>query len=409
MPFFKEEQTSIKKPAQSISQTSACPICLAHEIKPLISFLNIPLTGVFCRSPNEKKPVLNLEINYCLDCAFLNQRRIKNRIDYSNVTRPTARQLPEYASEIIKILSQNNPSKFLIEVGCNDGTFLGTLQKQGFSNLLGIEPSRVLAEKVKQQGHKVFPGVLDLSSAKKLVARRGKANAVVCRHTLEHVPDPLQFLGAIRHLLADGGLVCIEVPSARPILDHMHAHEIWDEHLSYFLPENLSYALNKAGFAVKDISVKSHLEMENIIVWARPCMAGNPKIPDMRERVKTCANLSRRWEVVREKVLEIVRTCPRPLVALGASHPQSNFLNFSGVSPWVDMAIDDDPAKVGLWLPLKGKNVPIVPSSQLKEVVTGGTLLLTAFGYPQWMEEASKAVAGHAKATVDMSQLAFES
>lgn len=384
-------------------------MCQAHGMTPLISFLNIPVTGVFCRSPDEKKPVHNLEINYCPDCAFLKKKSIKNKIDYSKVNRPTARQTPAYSKEIFDTLSKNGASGLLIEVGCNDGAFLDFLRKEGFSNLLGIEPSRVLAEQVKQQGHKVFPGVLDLSLAKELVTQHGKANAVVCRHTLEHVPDPLDFLGAIRHLLADSGLVCIEVPSARPILDLLHVHEIWDEHISYFLPENLRFALSKAGFAVDKISVKPHLEMENIIVWARLGKVENPPLPDMSKRLKTCAEFSKRWDDVRKKVMEAVRSSPRPLVALGASHPQSNFLNFSGISPWIDSAIDDDPAKAGLWLPLKGKSIPIFPSNRLKEVVTGGTLLLTAFGYPQWMEEASRAVAGHAAATLDISKLFFPS
>jgi SAM-dependent methyltransferase len=382
-----------------------CVICKSTAMQPFARFSNVPISGHFCRTIQEKVPERDLVFDYCPQCAFVSQRLSNISINYSNVARSTARQIPGYTKKIIGDLIANSSSGLLVEVGCNDGTFLNLLRQEGFFRLLGVEPSRKLAAQVRQQGHEVFSSLLEEESSREIVRKYGKAQSVVCRHTLEHVPHPLDFLRAVRLLLDKGGLLMLEVPSLRPIIDQMHVHEMWDEHVSYFLPDNLVSLLIKAGFLIERVSVKPHLKMENIVVLARAGVDCSTELPNMRREVKACRDFSTRWQNVRLQMLELVRGSPRPLVFMGASHPQSNLLNFSGISPWVDCAIDDDPSKAGLWLPLQGSKVPIWPMAKLKEAVTGGTLLLTGFGYPRWMKEASEVAKGHAAATLDILNL----
>jgi hypothetical protein len=148
--------------------------------------------------------------------------------------------------------------------------------------------------------------------------------------------------------------------------------------------------------------------MQNIVMWARAADVHENIVPASARRLQQCASFNQQWQARAEQLVQKVMASPSPRVAMGASHPQANFLNFSGLSHLVDCVIDDDPTKQNKWLPLCGNCVPIQPGSALAEQAAGGTLLLTGFGYPGWMENATQAVAGSAAMCIDIAEYSFE-
>lgn len=384
-----------------------CPLCSKPGLRPFATFPNIPATGILCTTATDTVPHRDLVFDYCPHCACITQcNNSSPMIDYSQVARPTARQLPDYAKSLLMRLREEDPDALVVEVGCNDGTFLSELRSAGFTRRLGIEPSQTLAAIVRDAGHTVMACTFDAEVAQACVEQRGTAGIVVCRHTLEHVPQPLAFLAALRALLTPGGLACIEVPSLSPIIERLHAHELWDEHLTYFLPENLTAAIINSGFAIEAVTTEPHRGMQNIVVWARAISTAVPTnsgFPCNPEAAALCARFSGRWHAVAERLRTMVSAAPSPRVVLGASHPQANLLNFCGLANLVDVAIDDDPVKTGRWLPLGNRAVPIRPSLSLTEAVHDGTLLLTAFGYPEWMARTRAMAENHNVAVIDLT------
>lgn len=64
------------------------------------------------------------------------------------------------------------------------------------------------------------------------------ANAIVLRHVLEHIPDPLQFLRLIAHTNGNRGLIYIEVPCFDWIMHNKAWFDVFYEHVNYFrLPD----------------------------------------------------------------------------------------------------------------------------------------------------------------------------
>ena len=75
---------------------------------------------------------------------------------------------------------------------------------------------------------------------------------------------------------------------------------------------------------------------------------------------------------------------------LGASHSQTNLLNYIGAMPLIFNFVDDDVLKINKWIP-GDKPIPIVSGDILKQLKTKeGTVLLTGFGYPDWMSQVRK-------------------
>ena len=75
------------------------------------------------------------------------------------------------------------------------------------------------------------------------------------------------------------------------------------------------------------------------------------------------------------------------MYAIGASHSQTNLINYAGVGKRVDFFIDDDPTKVGLFPPVAETRVAIVSTAQFEASAVGGTLVKTGFGYEKWTQK----------------------
>ena len=96
---------------------------------------------------------------------------------------------------------------------------MGTLSSAGFSNTLGVEPSRHCADICRKKGFTIENIYFNQKESLKIEKQYGKAKAVICRHTLEHTTDPHETLISIRQLLSKDSLLVLEVPDARGIIN----------------------------------------------------------------------------------------------------------------------------------------------------------------------------------------------
>jgi hypothetical protein len=232
---------------------------------------------------------------------------------------------------------------------------------------------------------------LNQTEANKILKKYGPASVVICRHTIEHVPNPYEFISSIRTLLVDNGLLILETPNSYNIIAELQGHELWDEHAYSFTDNNLVYLIKKLGFAPVNKETRSHQGARNILLWCR-LTNGNYKdtAPYQVNPIDSnyCQSFMPRWYVYCEKLLDASRLWPRPIVCIGASHPQVNFLHYTGLSPLIDILVDDDPLKIGRYAPLSHPT-KIVSTNQLISAgsLLPGTILRTAFGYSEWMDK----------------------
>jgi SAM-dependent methyltransferase len=377
-----------------------CPACSNESFELLIDFGTIPKSGVYLDSPEAPFPTIHLAHEFCTSCGLIRQKNIESAShDYTHIPRATTRQFPKYIDAIVDSLKLHgvSGSDLVIEVGSNDGGFLDRLASAGLSNLLGIEPSIACAGLSLAKGHKVITKHWDAETAAAVLQEHGAARAVVCRHTLEHVPRPLEFLQSIRSILAPDGIAFIEVPDARPITNDLRGHELWDEHLHIFTPANLQLIMRRAGFSVVRCNAWPERSDINLLLWGKAdagLSQNNP--PDSTaasaSKIQLCREFEARWKVFSYRLQVEAASWSRPLYMLGASHPQTNFIHFTGLKNSIDAFIDDNPAKVNLLIPL-ARPVPIFPASKLLEGPAPGTILRGAFGYEEWMDRATAPLA----------------
>jgi SAM-dependent methyltransferase len=397
---------------------AACGVCGGARFAAFFRSREWSPTGRYLR-PGEAAPnpgPIAIALEYCQECGLIRQQPGREvQLDYTGIERDTAKQLPDYSRRIIASLAGFGvgPDHLIVEAGANDGTFLKALRDAGYRNLIGVEPSRRLAARASEAGLTMWNSYFGPAVAADIARRHGPVRAVICRHTLEHVPDIRALTQGLAGVLAPGGLAFIEVPDTDWIIANLFAHEIWDEHISYFRASSLLRLAVSAGLSPLRIERERFRDTCNLLCWAvrpehepAPDECG-PDEPAAGERAGSpasqladttspadLASFQARWDAFAARLRRAVAAAPRPLIAIGASHIQLNFLNFAGLDASVDLLIDDDPVKAGRFAPLAAP-VPIRPTAAVLASVRAGTILHTAFPYPAWEDRIRASLAPH--------------
>lgn len=375
----------------------SCPSCLNNSFKPLIDFGTIPRSGSFLVSHHQSYCNIKLSFEFCTKCALIRQQAIQDDIcNYENVNRTTGHRLPEYALEIIETLDKAGVQKsdLVVEVGANDGTFLDLLASERFDNSLGIEPSVSCTTLCRSKGHKIENVPLNYAEAERIRKSYGPAKAVICRHIMEHIPFPLDFLAAVKTILDEGGILVIEVPDAHRIIHDLRGYELWDEHIESFSSGNLSLLLQHAGFTLNKVFKRPYLDTVNILMYCSLGFRGKQHqvLPsELSKDISLCESFKERWAAYCYNLRVKLSISPKPIVAFGASHPQSNFFLFTDIGGYIDFLIDDDPLKAGKYSPVP-MPIPVISTSQLLTGIRPGTVLRSAFGYKGWMDRVCQSL-----------------
>ena len=363
---------------------TSCPVCLNKNFKGFISFGKIPRSDCYLDSKDSIPNTINLDFEYCNNCAFVRQKQYQPH-NYEEDLRKTNHTLMDYCQNIAKSLAKN--SGLIVDVGCNDGAFLDLLSKNGAKNLLGVEPSISCASLCKSKGYKINNDFFNKKSAKKLKEKYGSASSIIYRHVLEHVENPFDFLLAAKNFLKENGKLFIEIPDSSNIIYGLNSHELLDQHVSYFTPQNLEHIVSRAGFRVDNICVRPYMGTDAILIFASK-NPNTPKSEDYQEDVLACSKFSPRIKNLSDRLKLKANKSKKPLIGLGASHPQSRFFISTGIGEYIYKLVDDDSNKIGKYV-FVPKPVPIISTKQFIENPKG-TVLDTAFGYPSWADNIEK-------------------
>jgi SAM-dependent methyltransferase len=96
------------------------------------------------------------------------------------------------------------PSARILDVGCGNGLLLDNLALMGFGNLLGADPF-IEQEVITPNGVKILKKTVEDVP--------GHFDVIMLHHSLEHVPDPVGTLKAVKAKLVLGGVCIVRVPT----------------------------------------------------------------------------------------------------------------------------------------------------------------------------------------------------
>lgn len=232
-----------------------CPTCGGGELSKVV---RVPRMPVICnvlhrtREAAMSAPRGDIDLAHCEACGMVFNAAFDPGLMhydavYENALHFSA-QFREYAERLAQglVAGFGLQGKRIVELGCGDGSFLSRLCELGGSEGVGFDPAFDPARSA------IKPGV-SARVVRELYTSKTKLpppDFVSCRHVLEHITSPRDFLADLRRALPDGAGVYFEVPNCGYMLEQLAIWDIIYEHCNYFTGEALRSLFARAGFEV---------------------------------------------------------------------------------------------------------------------------------------------------------------
>jgi SAM-dependent methyltransferase len=356
--------------------TSTCPACGSDDLRPCYEQPAVPVNSLLLLPTAEQArafPTAPLELVVCGACGFVLNRAFdpgmtRYSADYEE-TQGFSPRFRAFAAELAQgwVERYDLTGRTVLEVGCGKGEFLAELVRQGVGHGIGYDP-------VWAPG-RTDPALDDRLDFRPEVFDRAvtgvRPDAVVCRHTLEHVPDVRRFLQDLAHVLRDApdAVLLFEVPDVRRILDAVAFWDVFYEHCSYFSAGSLGRLFRSCGFELLDL--RRAFDDQYLVLEARRGRPGDPTEleDDLPELLAGAERFAQRMQEARRHwrgVLDEAVAAGRTVVLWGSGSKSVAFLTTMQVTDEVAAVVDINPHKHGTYNAGTGQR--IVAPEELRDL-----------------------------------------
>ncbi len=279
---------------------------------------------------------------------------------------------------------------FVIEIASNDGYLLQNFVQRGVP-VLGIEPASNCAAAAREKGVESRVCFFGSDTAKQLVSEGKRPDLLLGNNVLAHVPDLNDFVGGMKLLLKETGVLTMEFPHLVRLIAENQFDTIYHEHFSYFSFTTVRRIFAQHGLRLFDVEelpthggslriygchadsrAASHADTKNVAALLQQ---------EAELGVETPAYYTNFAENVREtkrKLLEFligVKRQGKTVVGYGAPGKGNTLLNYCGIrQDFVDYTVDRSPHKQNNLLP--GSRIPVYAPEKIFETKPDYLLIL---------------------------------
>jgi SAM-dependent methyltransferase len=349
--------------------SASCPTCGAGGLQVFHEQHDIPVHSVRLLRTREEAVALprgSLRLGFCAECGFItNTAYDPAPQDYGQSYEETQGFSPTFsrwADDLARrwVERYDLEGKEVLEIGSGKGEFLISMIEHGAGRGVGIDPS-FLEDRVASPAADQITFIKDYYSE-----RYGHltGDAVVCRHTLEHIHPTGDFMRLVRRSLNGNGdtVVLFELPDVGRVLREIAFWDIYYEHCSYFTPGSLARLYRLAGFEVLDLAIE--YDGQYILIEGRPANERRNGRHTLEEDPAEVADDVRRFAADfaatraawRER-LALARADGRRAVIWGGGSKGVSFLTTLGIADEIDFVVDVNPHKQGMYMAGTGHRV----------------------------------------------------
>jgi 2-polyprenyl-3-methyl-5-hydroxy-6-metoxy-1,4-benzoquinol methylase len=331
----------------------SCRICESTIIGFQLNFGNYPIVHELYKIIT-KCATYPFHLVSCKNCGFIQiLDPIPAKILYKNYfTISSWKNQPHIPRlvEVIEGLSLINKNSKIIDVGCNDGSFLNFLKNKGYTNLSGVEPTSDAWKIASLSGLNVVNEFLTESLANSEFLSESY-DLITTRQVLEHIIDLDDFIRSLKYLLKKDGTLVIEIPDSELNLDFLD-YALWEEHVNYFTLSTVTNLLKKHGFIIIHHEITLFSGRALTIFCQKNNSPSSPLLPVYRniDEIKI-ANYFTNFENYKLALHGFLKKITQPIAIYGCGARSSNFVNFNAISPFISCFIDDQIEKANLFVP----------------------------------------------------------
>lgn len=371
-----------------------CRSCGSTDLEQILSLGDTPLADRLLDTArlNQPEPKCPLDVVFCPDCSLVQIRAtVEPEIlfddDYPYFSSFSDELLDHSRANADRLVASRGlgSDSLVVEIASNDGYMLKNFKARGIP-VLGIDPVPGPAEVAIKQGIPTLQEFFGLELAEQMAAEGTPADIVLANNVLAHVKDLNGFVAGIERILKPSGIVVIEVPYVRDLIDQCEFDTIYHEHLCYFSVTALSRLFERHGLSLSNVE---HYPIHggSLRLFATkhepPSDAVRAYLKDEVESGLTTSdyyrNFAARVRQTQQTLREMIRSLKHDghrIAAYGAAAKGAVLLNSSGIDgTLIDFVVDRNLHKHGRFMP--GVRIPIYDPAKLLEEHPAYTLLLS--------------------------------
>jgi SAM-dependent methyltransferase len=373
-----------------------CRSCGSRQLAPILSLGKTPLANALLSKEQLGQPELTypLDLVLCTACSLV---QITETVpaeelfgEYLYFSSFSDTMLQHARTLVDRVIAERHlgPNDRVVEIASNDG-YLLQYYKRADVQVLGIEPARNIARVAQNKGIDTVCEFFGSEVASRLAGDGKRADVIHAHNVLAHVSDLNGVVQGFATLLAPGGMVIVEAPYVKELIDRTEFDTIYHEHLCYFSLTALDSLFRRHGLSITNVENVA-IHGGTLRIFATPILE-NVVVSDsvetlLAEEAEWGANEPLSYREFSDNV-EGIRTQLRAMLgdlkkggqtvaAYGASAKGSTLLNYAGIGKeTLDFVADRSTVKQGRYTP--GTHLPIYPAEKLLEAMPDYVLLLT--------------------------------
>lgn len=357
------------------AEAAACAACGSRELRAFYQLTGIPVHScllVPTRAAALAFPTGDLELVFCGACGFIGNRLFDQGLhDYSpdyEETQGFSGHFRRFLDGLCEDQTRRHglgPGSTVLEIGCGKGEFLVRLCERAGCRGIGIDP----AYRPERTASPAAARITFIQDFYRPEHGRLPVDHVVCRHTLEHIPDVLDFLRLVRQ--GSGRSLFFELPDMERILLERAFWDIYYEHCAYFTGGSLARLFRRAGFAVTRL--EKMYDGQYLMLEAAPgagakaeAMAGEDDLARTAAQVEAFAAGVEEQLAGLRGAAQAWRREGRRVVVWGSGSKATGYLTTLGLRDEIAAVVDINPHKWGRFV--AGTGHEIVGPRQLAEL-----------------------------------------
>ena len=356
--------------------------CLVNGTKDLVSLIklpNYPLTEQFGKFdkkfPNFNQELLiskssgHVQLKYTLDQNYLYSSK-----NYVYKTSPSLMN-NNALNFFKKFIKKNHKGKLrsVLDIGGNDSYVINNISNKNTKKYV-IDP---MGSKKKGYKVKLIKKFLkDVNLSKDIMS----PDLVICRHTLEHIPNPKIFLKKLLNECSDDCNFIFEVPSLERMIETQRFDAIIHQHINYFSIDTLEILIEKCGAQIKSYKIYKDGSCGGSIIF---CFQ---KIKKKRKEIVKIKNFKNKYETIKTSIdnfkknmallKSLIEISDGKLIGYGAGMMLATFMYFLNIKQNKIKYIIDDDKKKHKW-EYKNLKIKILSSNKIK-IKSGENYLVTS-------------------------------
>ena len=228
--FFKNKKIIKKK---------YCALCFSKNLDKVLDFKKTPLANSYKKDLNQVENYFNLSCVLCSSCGHLQLSHLvnpkimfENYLYVSGTSKILKKHFVDYAKKMISNFNLKKQSKIL-DIACNDGTFLEYFIKKKFKKVIGVEPAKNLRALNLKKKIDINTNFFSKAYSNKLKKKYNSFDLITANNVFAHSPHLYDFSQGVKNLLSRKGVFVIEVSYLQTVLKKKTFDTIYHEHMSY--------------------------------------------------------------------------------------------------------------------------------------------------------------------------------